>query len=122
MIYKIIIRTNYPDSTMLIADFCRIQVTMLIVLNILNIVNELSVLTSSYEVVCMISYQSFYNTLFKKGITEYQLIHVHGISANTLHRMKKGEPITTKTIDKLCYILNCEVGVIITHDKTHPED
>lgn len=70
----------------------------------------------------MISYKPFYNTLFEMGITEYQLIHVYGISANTLHRMKKGEPITTKTIDKLCYILDCEVSDVIAHDKTVEED
>lgn len=66
----------------------------------------------------MISYKPFYDTLFKKGFTEYQLIHVHGISANTLFRMKKGKPITTKTINKLCFILDCEVSDIICHDKS----
>ena len=74
------------------------------------------------EVKHMISYKPFYNTLFKKGITEYQLIHVHGISANTLFRMKKREPITTKTIDRLCYILDCEVEDIISHDKSVAEE
>lgn len=66
----------------------------------------------------MILYSPFYDTLLKKGITEYQLIYKHGISANTLHRMKKGLPITTKTLDVLCYILDCEVSDIILHDKT----
>lgn len=66
----------------------------------------------------MILYSPFYETLLKKGITEYQLIYKHGISANTLHRMKKGLPITTKTLDILCYILDCEVSDIIFHDKT----
>lgn len=51
-------------------------------------------------------------------MTEYQLIFKEGISANTLHRMKKGLPITTKTIDMLCFILDCEVDDIIVHDKT----
>ena len=66
----------------------------------------------------MIRYSPFYNTLLKKGITEYQLIYKYGISANTLHRMKKGLPITTKTLDVLCYILDCEVSDILVHDKT----
>ena len=66
---------------------------------------------------CMISYQPFYQTLFKKGITEYQLIFKQGLSANTLHRMKKGLPITTKTLDTLCFVLNCEVEDILVHDK-----
>ena len=66
----------------------------------------------------MISYKPFYETLLRKNITEYQLIFKEGISANTLYRIKKGEPITTKTLDNLCYILNCEVSDIIEHDKT----
>lgn len=66
----------------------------------------------------MISYKPFYDTLYRKNMTEYQLIHIHGISANTVFRMKKGKPITTKTINKLCFILDCEVEEIIYHDKT----
>ncbi len=66
----------------------------------------------------MISYQPFFNTLLKKNMTEYQLIHKEGISANTLHRMHKGLPITTKTLDTLCFILNCRVEDILYHDKS----
>ena len=66
----------------------------------------------------MISYGPFYKTLYEKNITEYQLIFKEGISANPLHRMKKGLPITTKTLDTLCFILDCEVSDIIEHDKT----
>lgn len=61
----------------------------------------------------MISYEPFYQTLFRKGITEYQLIFKQGFSANTLHRMKKGEAISTKTLDALCYALDCSVDEII---------
>lgn len=66
----------------------------------------------------MISYEPFYQTLLKKNITEYQLIYKEGISANTLYRMRKGYPITTKTLDTLCFILDCEVSDIICHDKS----
>lgn len=66
----------------------------------------------------MISYKPFYETLLKKNITEYNLIYKEGISANTLHRIKKGLPITTKTLDNLCFILDCEVNDILIHDKT----
>ncbi|MDO5422274.1 MAG: helix-turn-helix domain-containing protein [Eubacteriales bacterium] len=40
-------------------------------------------------------------------MTEYYLIHVEGISANTLFRMKQGKSITTKKLDRLCFILDC---------------
>lgn len=65
----------------------------------------------------MISYKPFYDTLFRKGITEYQLIFKQGFSANTLHRIKKGEAISTKTLDALCYALDCNVSDILTFEK-----
>lgn len=65
----------------------------------------------------LISYTPFYNTLLKKGITEYHLIYKEGISANTLHRMRKGEAISTRTLDTLCYILDCEVSDVIRFEK-----
>ena len=65
----------------------------------------------------MISYDPFFATLFKKNITEYHLIFKEGVSANTLHRMKNGMPITTKTLDTLCFILDCDVSDIIQHNK-----
>lgn len=67
----------------------------------------------------MISYKPFYETLCRKNMTEYALIFKHGVPANTLHRMKHGEPITTKTLDTLCFILNCEVSDILEY--IHPD-
>lgn len=63
----------------------------------------------------MISYKPFYQTLLKKNITEYQLIFKHGISPNTLHRMKHGHTITLKTLDTLCFVLDCTVEEIIEY-------
>lgn len=65
----------------------------------------------------MISYRPLYDTLRKKGITEYSLIFKQGLSANTIHRIKHGEAINTKTLDTLCYILDCEVSDILEHIK-----
>lgn len=65
----------------------------------------------------MISYEPFYQTLFKKGLTEYYMIFKQGFSANTLHRMKHGLPISTKTLDTLCFALDCNVSDIICHTK-----
>lgn len=66
----------------------------------------------------MISYQPLFDTMKRKNITEYHLIYKQGLSANTIHRIKKGRPITTETLDVLCYILDCEVQDILLHDKT----
>ena len=63
----------------------------------------------------MISYRPFYQTLFKKGLTEYYLIFKQGLSANTIHRMKHGEAISTRTLNVLCEILECRVEDIIEY-------
>lgn len=65
----------------------------------------------------MISYSPFYKTLLEKNVTEYYLIYKQGFSANTFYRMKKGEAISTKTIDALCYALDCDVSDIIKFEK-----
>lgn len=66
-----------------------------------------------FVVMTMISYEPFYRTLFRKNITEYNLIYKQGFSANTLYRIKKGKPISTKTLDALCDVLDCRVEEII---------
>ena len=65
----------------------------------------------------MISYKPFYDTLFQKGLTEYYLIYKQGFSANTLYRIKKGMAISTKTLDALCYALDCQVQDTIQFEK-----
>ena len=65
----------------------------------------------------MISYEPFYKTLLRKGITEYYLIFKQGLSANTLHRIRHGMAISTRTLDELCFILDCEVGDILKYVK-----
>ena len=65
----------------------------------------------------MISYKPFYETLYRKGITEYQLIFKQGFSANTIHRIKNVKPITTTTLDALCYALDCDIQDIIRFEK-----
>lgn len=61
----------------------------------------------------MISYEPFYKTLLRKNVTEYQLIFKQGLSANTLHRMKHGKDISTKTLNILCTILECQVEDVL---------
>ncbi|MDO5110968.1 MAG: helix-turn-helix domain-containing protein [Clostridia bacterium] len=63
----------------------------------------------------MISYAPFYKTLLDKGVTEYHLIFKQGISANTINRMKHGKAISTKTLDTLCFILDCRVEDVLEY-------
>ena len=61
----------------------------------------------------LISYEPFWETLRKKGVSTYLLITKYNISSATIDRMKKGEGISTMKIDDFCKILNCKVEEII---------
>lgn len=63
----------------------------------------------------MISYENFWKIIKERNITQYKLIYHHEISTSLIHRLKKNKPITTKTIDRLCEIIGCEVGDIISY-------
>ena len=66
----------------------------------------------------MISYAPFWQTLERKGLSTYDLLFKYGLSANTIHRMKNGRAITTKTLNELCLMLDCTVSDIIEFIKT----
>lgn len=65
----------------------------------------------------MITYKPFYKTLKRNHFTEYKLVQEYGFSPNIFYRMKKGENISTKTLNSLCEILNCDVDGIIKYEK-----
>lgn len=69
----------------------------------------------------MISYDNFWETMSKRGVTKYSLIYHYGISSNTLRRMSHGESITTSTINELCIILRCEPKDILSFEITEEE-
>lgn len=63
----------------------------------------------------MISYEPFWDTLNCRNMSTYDLIYKYGLSANTVHRMKNGKDITTKTLNELCFILKCPVSEILEY-------
>ena len=63
----------------------------------------------------MISFEPFWKTLEKRGITTYQLIKKYNISSATIDRMKKGGGISTMKIDDFCRILDCKVEDVILY-------
>jgi putative transcriptional regulator len=67
----------------------------------------------------MITFDSFWDTIQKKNISTYILIHKHGISSSTISRLRNNKGINTATLDDLCRILDCNVGDIL---KYIPED
>lgn len=63
----------------------------------------------------MIIYEPFWETLKQSNETTYTLIKNHGISSNTLCRLRKNESITMVTLNDLCEALNCKPEQIIRY-------
>lgn len=66
----------------------------------------------------MISYEPLWNTLNRKNISTYDLIYRFGLSANTVHRIKNCNAITTTTLNELCFILKCKVEDVIEYQES----
>lgn len=63
----------------------------------------------------MISFEPLWETMKKKGISQYKLIKEYGFSSGQLDRLRKNENINTYTINMLCSILHCNVEDIIKY-------
>ena len=63
----------------------------------------------------MISYERLWETMRRKGVTQYALIHTHGISPAQITRLKRNESVSTHTIEVFCRILSCRVEEIMEY-------
>ena len=62
----------------------------------------------------MISFEPLFHTMKKKGITSYRLGKM-GFPLSNYYAMKRGENISTHTLNQLCKILQCKVEEIIEY-------
>lgn len=60
----------------------------------------------------MIDYTPLWDTMKKKGISQYRLLQ-EGIDNKTLDSLKKSKNITVLTLEKLCNILDCTPNDVI---------
>jgi len=63
----------------------------------------------------MISYGRLWETMRAKGVTQYALIHVHGVSPGQITRLKRNESVSTHTIEMFCRILQCRVEDVMEY-------
>lgn len=63
----------------------------------------------------MINYSPFWKTLEESDENWYTLTNKYHISHSTLHRLKHNKDVSTKTLNDLCRILNCNIQDIITY-------
>lgn len=65
----------------------------------------------------MITYEPFFRTLKRKGITTYALVNEYNFSKGTLDSLKQNRNITMETLNYLCNLLDCGVEDIIHYEK-----
>ncbi len=63
----------------------------------------------------MISYEPLFQTMKDKGITSYRLIKM-GFPQSNYYAIKRGENISTHTVDQLCRLLGCGVADIMRYE------
>ena len=69
----------------------------------------------------MITYEPLWKTLNDRNMSTYDLIYKHGLSANTIHRIKNGKAVTTTTLNELCFILKCTVSDLIEYRESEED-
>ena len=47
-----------------------------------------------------------------KGVSQYKLIRIYGISTGQLDRLRKNDNVSTYTLNSLCKILDCNLSDI----------
>ena len=57
----------------------------------------------------MIVFNRLWETMKKRGISQYALIKDYRISTGQLDRLRKNENISSYTMNQLCKILNCRL-------------
>lgn len=63
----------------------------------------------------MIDYSPFWNTLEQSSENWYTLTNKYHISHSTLHRLKHNKDVSTKTLNDLCRILECNISDIVQY-------
>ena len=65
----------------------------------------------------MIRFDKLWLTMKEKGISIYQLREKCGIDSKTIRRLRANDNIETKTLSKLCAVLDCSLEDIATYVK-----
>lgn len=65
----------------------------------------------------MIVFDKLWATMKSKGISTYTLRESGDIDSKTIRRLKANENVETKTIDKLCTVLDCDVSEIMEYKR-----
>ncbi len=70
----------------------------------------------------MLTYDPLWQTLKRKGISQYRLIKDYGIDNAQLQRLRENAVVKTLILDKLCRILDCPIQDIVEYRPDPPKD
>lgn len=57
----------------------------------------------------MITFDRLWETMKRRGISQYKLIREYHFSSGQLDRLRKNENVSTYTLNQLCVILHCRL-------------
>ena len=61
-----------------------------------------------------LSYNNLWHRLIDCGMSKTELRRATGISSVTLAKLSKSEPVTTTTLERICEVLKCDIGDIVS--------
>lgn len=63
-----------------------------------------------------VSYNGLWKLLIDKGLKKQNLVDDVGLSSTTVAKMGKGQPVSSKVMEKLCKYFDCSVNDIIRYE------
>ena len=60
-----------------------------------------------------ISYNRLWKRLIVHDLSKTDMMHRANISTNVLARLGKGAPVSMESMEKICKVLNCNIGDVM---------
>ena len=69
----------------------------------------------------MIRYSKLFALLESEGKSSTNWLRQKGVHPSVVNKLKKNERVNTDTIDRLCYLLDCQPGDLMEYVAEKPE-
>jgi len=66
----------------------------------------------------MIVFDKLWESMKRRGVSTYKLRENCLIDSRTIKRLRENGSVETKTLDKICDLLDCNIEDIVTHIKS----
>ena len=64
-----------------------------------------------------VTYKRLWKLLIDKDMTKGTLRSAAGIAASTISRMSRNEYVSLEVLEKICSVMDCEIGDILDFEK-----